>query len=93
MNMGINMTNVDTLVTVNLEKYSNGYIATSPWSKGFFVAHKSFDKLVRDIPVAIRLLMKAKHGRNFIVEEMRDNSDDKTAPVDRLVFAARQAAA
>jgi hypothetical protein len=88
------MSNVETIITVNVEKYSNGYVATSNWSKGLFACNQSFDSLIKkSVPTAIRLIMKAKYGRDFIVQEKGDELEEATKPVNKFVFCAKQAVA
>lgn len=76
MKQGFKMTNIEKIVNINLEKYADGYIATSTDSglEGLFLGGKSFDTLIESIPSAIKLLMRATYGVNYQVKEVRDNS-------------------
>lgn len=87
------MANVEKLVVVDLGRYDHGYVATSddPDVDGLFVAHETFDGLLKDIPVAISVLMKAIHGREFVVEE-KDRADEDVRPIEsKRRFTARAA--
>ncbi len=91
MKKDIDMNNTTQMVRVDFEEYSNGYIATSKYIEGLFVSHTSYDKVLSAVPAAIRLLMKAQYGVDFVVEEYTGDLQE-TRPVSGVkTFYAKAA--
>lgn len=84
------MTNTTNIVKVSFERYKNGYVATSKTLKGLFVSHKSLATVYDSVPVAIKLIFKAKFGMDVNVEEASELSEEKHGLED-IVFLAKAA--
>lgn len=59
------------IIKVKFEQYERGWIATSPSMSGLFISHNTLAEVARAVPVAIRLLIKAKDGSDVLVQEAR----------------------
>jgi hypothetical protein len=92
--------NMEKLIIVNLSQYDNGFIATTehPGLRGLFVSAADYHELVKKIPTAIRVLMRAIFEREFIVEpakqeERRANDADIMRPIaTQIPYKSRIAA-
>lgn len=56
-------------ISVIIRRYENGYYAVSDDLPGLFVAAQTEEQVMRDIPVAIGLLLKAIHGGSYDVRQ------------------------
>jgi hypothetical protein len=92
--------NMENLIIVDLSQYDHGFIATTehPALPGLFVSAADYHELVKKIPVAIRVLMRAIFEKEFIVEpaaqeERRANDADFVRPIaTKIPYKSRIAA-
>lgn len=78
------------IITVTIDTYSGGYIATSKALKGLFISHNTLEGVCKAVPIAIRLLFKAQYNEDVIIEEAIDAPEGRQ-PLQEVAYLAKAA--
>lgn len=75
-------------ILVNIQRLKDWYAAFSDDVEGFYMAWDNLSELIQDIPKAIQVFYKAKHGQDVKVTEAGNLDSKKLLPMRYILRAA-----